>query len=155
MDPAETQTPARGGRKEQGTIGAPGRIRTHDPLVRSQVLYPTELRALWRRKYSRISAIRRRPWGGRDYSARIQGLESCPSGRRGRPAKALYGLRRIEGSNPSLSATETNDLIRGRFCCQTKRPPLRRLILQPERFVQHAHRELHILLVHYDRNLDL
>src|SRR5215470_10384395 len=25
--------------------GAPGRIRTHDPLVRSQVLYPTELRA--------------------------------------------------------------------------------------------------------------
>src|SRR4051812_37776752 len=81
--------------------------------------------------------------------------ERCPSGRRGRPAKALYGLNRIEGSNPSLSATETNDLIRGRFCCQTKRPPLRRLILQPERFVQHAHRELHILLVHYDRNLDL
>ena len=27
-------------------IGALGRIRTHDPLVRSQVLYPTELRAL-------------------------------------------------------------------------------------------------------------
>jgi hypothetical protein len=27
-------------------IGAAGRIRTHDPLVRSQVLYPTELRAL-------------------------------------------------------------------------------------------------------------
>ena len=25
--------------------GAPGRIRTSDPLVRSQVLYPTELRA--------------------------------------------------------------------------------------------------------------
>ena len=25
--------------------GAAGRIRTHDPLVRSQVLYPTELRA--------------------------------------------------------------------------------------------------------------
>lgn len=25
--------------------GAPGRNRTHDPLVRSQVLYPTELRA--------------------------------------------------------------------------------------------------------------
>ena len=25
--------------------GAPGRIRTHDPVVRSQVLYPTELRA--------------------------------------------------------------------------------------------------------------
>jgi hypothetical protein len=27
-------------------IGAPGAIRTPDPLVRSQVLYPTELRAL-------------------------------------------------------------------------------------------------------------
>ena len=26
--------------------GAPGEIRTPDPLVRSQVLYPTELRAL-------------------------------------------------------------------------------------------------------------
>jgi hypothetical protein len=25
--------------------GAPGRIRTSDPLVRSQMLYPTELRA--------------------------------------------------------------------------------------------------------------
>jgi hypothetical protein len=30
----------------QRNYGAPGRIRTHDPLVRSQVLYPTELRAL-------------------------------------------------------------------------------------------------------------
>lgn len=28
------------------SFGALGRIRTHDPLVRSQVLYPTELRAL-------------------------------------------------------------------------------------------------------------
>ena len=26
-------------------LGAPGRIRTRDPLVRSQVLYPTELPA--------------------------------------------------------------------------------------------------------------
>ena len=26
--------------------GAAGRIRTHDPLVRSQVLYPTELQPL-------------------------------------------------------------------------------------------------------------
>jgi hypothetical protein len=28
-----------------GESGAPGEIRTPDPLVRSQVLYPTELRA--------------------------------------------------------------------------------------------------------------
>lgn len=26
-------------------VGAPGAIRTPDPLVRSQILYPTELRA--------------------------------------------------------------------------------------------------------------
>ena len=30
--------------------GAPGRIRTSDPLIRSQVLYPAELRALVRRR---------------------------------------------------------------------------------------------------------
>ncbi len=30
---------------KQQRIGAPGEIRTPDPLVRSQVLYPTELRA--------------------------------------------------------------------------------------------------------------
>ena len=35
---------------------------------------------------------------------RVPAAERCPSGRRGRPAKALYGLPRIEGSNPSLSA---------------------------------------------------
>ena len=28
-----------------GGYGAPGRIRTSDPLVRSQMLYPAELRA--------------------------------------------------------------------------------------------------------------
>ena len=33
------------------TIGAPGMIRTCDPLIRSQVLYPTELRV--RRGYSK------------------------------------------------------------------------------------------------------
>ena len=35
-------------------IGAPGRIRTHDPLVRSQVLYPTELLARYQNRRSRI-----------------------------------------------------------------------------------------------------
>ena len=35
-------------------FGAPGRIRTHDPLVRSQVLYPTELRALQEKDYSMV-----------------------------------------------------------------------------------------------------
>src|SRR6478609_8255187 len=32
--------------------GAAGRIRTHDPLVRSQVLYPTELQPRRARNYS-------------------------------------------------------------------------------------------------------
>ena len=32
--------------------GAPEKIRTPDPLVRSQVLYPAELRALFERKKS-------------------------------------------------------------------------------------------------------
>ncbi len=31
----------------KGKNGAPGTIRTCDRLVRSQVLYPAELRALW------------------------------------------------------------------------------------------------------------
>ncbi len=35
----------RGCHPEASIIGAPGEIRTPDPLVRSQVLYPTELRA--------------------------------------------------------------------------------------------------------------
>jgi hypothetical protein len=47
--------------------------------------------------------------------------ERCPSGRRGRPAKALYGLNRIEGSNPSLSARNENAPIVGRFHFWTKR----------------------------------
>ena len=34
------------GSSENLRIGAPGEIRTPDPLVRSQVLYPAELRAL-------------------------------------------------------------------------------------------------------------
>ena len=36
----------------QGNSGAAGRIRTHDPLVRSQVLYPTELQPPKKRNYN-------------------------------------------------------------------------------------------------------
>ena len=39
--------------------GAPGRIRNRDPLVRSQVLYPTELRA---HPYFQISDFQRCIW---------------------------------------------------------------------------------------------
>ena len=37
----------------EGLIGAPGRIRTADQLVRSQLLYPTELRARCFGSYTR------------------------------------------------------------------------------------------------------
>ena len=36
--------------KPSKKLGAPGRIRTYAPLVRSQVLYPAELRALRKRR---------------------------------------------------------------------------------------------------------
>ncbi len=42
-------TPCEGGFFE---YGAAGRIRTHDPLVRSQVLYPTELQPLKKKNYT-------------------------------------------------------------------------------------------------------
>src|SRR5690554_3421081 len=39
-------------RLEGPEYGAAGRIRTHDPLVRSQVLYPTELQPLKKNNYN-------------------------------------------------------------------------------------------------------
>ena len=39
-------------------FGAPGEIRTPDPLVRSQVLYPTELRALRARIIHPVGSVR-------------------------------------------------------------------------------------------------
>jgi hypothetical protein len=42
-------------------IGAPGRIRTADPQVRSLMLYPTELRAhVGRGFYGRLAAATKR-----------------------------------------------------------------------------------------------
>ena len=37
--------------------GAPGEIRTPDPLVRSQVLYPTELRARYEKQTVTIGSV--------------------------------------------------------------------------------------------------
>src|SRR5215212_5423171 len=51
-------------------VGAPGRIRTHDPLVRSQVLYPTELRARCGRNCSRVANAG--PNGGPRRSPRVK-----------------------------------------------------------------------------------
>src|SRR5947207_7889831 len=58
-------------------IGAPGGIRTPDPLVRSQVLYPTELRA----HASMISVCRR----GR--FARVATAPTTPRNAAGRRAR--------------------------------------------------------------------
>jgi DNA-binding HxlR family transcriptional regulator len=44
-------------RQQTAVFGAPGRIRTHDPLVRSQVLYPTELRARFLTRSDYISVF--------------------------------------------------------------------------------------------------
>jgi hypothetical protein len=37
--------------------GAPGVIRTRDPLLRRQTLYPTELRALYLPNFSQIEVL--------------------------------------------------------------------------------------------------
>src|SRR5688572_10840820 len=55
-------------------FGAAGRIRTHDPLVRSQVLYPTELQP---REPRSIAAF-----AGRPGSEQGGGLEARGSARR-------------------------------------------------------------------------
>ena len=57
------------GKKE---IGAPGRIRTADPLVRSQVLYPTELRALYRIINNNQAVAQRRAYGRRAGHRRLR-----------------------------------------------------------------------------------
>ncbi len=43
-------------------LGAPGRIRTRDPLVRSQVLYPTELPARLK-GFIIINNLKKSIWG--------------------------------------------------------------------------------------------
>ncbi len=62
--------------------GAPGEIRTPDPLVRSQVLYPTELRARNEKtdSYNRFSAGTadlNRATCGYDTTAYVQNHLSC------------------------------------------------------------------------------
>ena len=57
-----TLTTKKGYRPKSVTLcitGAPGRIRTYDPLVRSQVLYPSELRAPLRQDQEYISFLAR------------------------------------------------------------------------------------------------
>ena len=39
--------------------------------------------------------------------------ESCLSGRKSRTRNAVYALRRIGGSNPSLSAVKDKDIRKG------------------------------------------
>ena len=57
--------------------GAPGEIRTPDPLVRSQVLYPAELRARYLRTANNIE------------------LRDLVKWRRERDSNPRYGINRI------------------------------------------------------------
>jgi hypothetical protein len=50
-------------------IGAPGRIRTSDPLVRSQMLYPAELRARERRNSCYVRSVTQLGMSSRVYFA--------------------------------------------------------------------------------------
>ncbi len=52
-------------RKENTVIGAPGAIRTPDPLVRSQILYPTELRVQQRFEFYPSGAKQSRHTGAK------------------------------------------------------------------------------------------
>ena len=91
--------------------GAPGAIRTPDRLVRSQVLYPTELRALGRRHYTDMCGyskqIRRISYGGERGITRAARSPSGPPSLRssvrftsGKASNLL--IYNIEGSNAIL-----------------------------------------------------
>jgi hypothetical protein len=86
--------------------GAPEEIRTPDPQIRSLVLYPAELRALWLRvtRQRRIAIGSFSPWQGIGASgsslgarrAPRRGAQSLRRGPSGSPASSL------PGSQPSL-----------------------------------------------------
>src|ERR1700674_975213 len=73
------------------SYGAPEEIRTPDPQIRSLVLYPAELRALWRFARLRKKA---RPQKGRDR----------PDSYRLRPALASARRRRQAAARPDQRA---------------------------------------------------
>ena len=56
--------------------GAPERIRTSDPQIRSLVLYPAELRARWRRHIAPVSALQ----GAfqNEFANRVEKFQSSP-----------------------------------------------------------------------------
>ena len=84
-------------------VGAAGRIRTHDPLVRSQVLYPTELQPLKPHSIARFGGQQQEfAVFLRRTDAGIDGLPPvpCPQGSLAAPSKQ----RARRPSSPSCSA---------------------------------------------------
>ena len=91
--------------KKSGTfIGAPGKIRTYDLLYRKQTLYPAELRV----RITGITGV---------IIAQLS-VKIKPTWRGGRVVEGarleiVCAVKRIEGSNPSLSAKFTSQACPG------------------------------------------
>ncbi len=82
------------GRIAAGKSGAPGEIRTPDPLVRSQVLYPTELRAHIKRCEildSHLRIVKRNVINIQDFPLKRELLPGINAGAVGNPPLALKG----------------------------------------------------------------
>ncbi len=97
--------------------GGPGAIRTPDPFVRSEVLYPTELRALWGDKFILLQKRKNESvWqAGRNQAANHSGQfsASCsvclklllPTAKRAQPPNRIPLFRIV----PTAPKTGTND----------------------------------------------
>src|SRR3546814_8118114 len=73
-----------------GDCGAPGKIRTPNLLIRSQMLYPVELRAHGKAYSSVVAAARRRDEGGHYSKPRPH---ARPSRRKQKPEKDRKSTR--------------------------------------------------------------
>ena len=105
---------------ETKNCGAAGRIRTHDPLVRSQVLYPTELQPREGAKY--ISApsrqLRRRSVDRRRAACSLRSARASSASSRARRATHAPCAAPPDGCSPRSAAA---DLERPLWPCPTGR----------------------------------
>src|SRR5476651_2347580 len=93
--------------------GAPCKTRTCDLLVRSQTLYPTELRArVVGRYFEFITAVPRAPGRGARLSARPSGARAAGGARRRRVDRAAWRSRRDRRATRTRSARAARAGIR-------------------------------------------